>query len=66
VGCINRRRKIKNDNTHSALLWVFKIGVMIEIYFEDKHLVVCKKPYGVLSQKGKVENMIDLLCSQLS
>lgn len=38
---------------------------MIEIYFEDKHLVVCKKPYGVLSQRGNGENMIDLLCTQL-
>ena len=38
---------------------------MITIYFEDKHLVVCKKPYGVKSQSGNGENMIDLLSSQL-
>ena len=38
---------------------------MIEIYYEDKHLVACKKPYGVMSQSGNGENMIDLLSSQL-
>ncbi len=38
---------------------------MIEIYYEDKHLVACKKPYGVVSQCANGENMVDLLSRQL-
>ncbi len=36
------------------------------ILYEDKEIVVCIKPRGVLSQKGKEgqENMIDILSSQ--
>ena len=37
---------------------------MVKIYFEDKDIVVCEKPYGVSSQKSDNENLIDLLSFQ--
>ena len=39
---------------------------MIKIYFEDEHLVVCEKPYGVMSQSGNGSNMPQLLSEQLN
>lgn len=38
---------------------------MIKIYLEDEHIVVCEKPYGVLSQSGSGQNMPELLSAQL-
>ena len=38
---------------------------MIKIYFEDEHIIVCEKPYGVQSQLGSGENMIKLLEAQI-
>ena len=37
---------------------------MIKILFEDKHLVVCIKPRGVLSQEGAGETMPSLLAAE--
>ena len=31
------------------------------VYFEDKDIIVCEKPYGISSQKSNSENMIDML-----
>lgn len=39
---------------------------MIKIYFEDEHLVVCEKLYGVMSQSGNGSNMPQLLKEQLN
>lgn len=39
-------------------------GIMIPILFEDKHLLVCIKPRGVLSQDGTGETMPALLSAQ--
>ena len=33
------------------------------IVYQDNHIVLCEKPYGVSSQKSGGENMIDLLSS---
>ena len=38
---------------------------MIKIYFEDEHVAVCEKPYGVSSQGCGAENMVELLKAQL-
>ncbi|MFI3313120.1 MAG: RluA family pseudouridine synthase [Eubacteriales bacterium] len=38
----------------------------MEIYYEDKHMVICQKPTGVLSQSdGTVESVETLLTTQL-
>lgn len=37
---------------------------MIPILYEDKHLLVCVKPRGALSQSGEGENMPSLLTAQ--
>ena len=33
----------------------------MNIYYQDKDIIVCDKPYGVSSQKSDKENMIDIL-----
>ena len=33
----------------------------MQIYYEDKDIVVCEKPYGVSSQLSGGENMVDML-----
>ncbi len=38
---------------------------MIKIYYDDKDIVVCEKPFGVSSQKSSGENMVDALSEQL-
>ena len=38
---------------------------MIEIYYNDKDIVICEKPYGVSSQKSGGDNMVDMLKNQL-
>ena len=44
----------------------FKGKNMIKIYFEDEHIVVCEKPYGIMSQVGNGSNMPQLLSEQLN
>lgn len=38
---------------------------MIKIYYNDKEIVICEKPYGVSSQKSSGDNMVDMLSSEL-
>lgn len=38
---------------------------MIKIYYQDDDIVICEKPYGVMSQAGNAENMPELLRTQL-
>ena len=33
----------------------------MRVYFEDKDIIVCEKPYGASSQKSNGENMINML-----
>ena len=38
---------------------------MIKIYYQDKDIVICEKPYGVSSQKSSGDNMVDMLEKEL-
>ena len=38
---------------------------MVKIYYNDKEIVICEKPYGVSSQKSSGDNMVDMLSSEL-
>jgi 23S rRNA-/tRNA-specific pseudouridylate synthase len=39
---------------------------MIKIYYQDKDIVICEKPYGVSSQKSSGDNMVDMLEKELA
>ena len=38
----------------------------IKLHYEDAHIVVAEKPFGICSQEGKGESMVSILSSQLN
>jgi len=41
------------------------LGVQMKIYYQDKDIAVCEKPYGIPSQLSDKENMVTMLEGEL-